>query len=143
MKFLKYHKDGGPLSRGWGLWLFEVKSIASVVLLHFRDGTREAYHSHAFWSISWLLWGRLVEETVWQDPEGRWRASVVVYRPSLRPIIIPRERCHKVRSEGNSFALSFRGPWADTWYELVGNRKVTLTHGRIVVGDQPLLSKIG
>lgn len=43
---------------------------------------------------------------------------------------------HKVMSQGDTFVLSLRGPWADTWKEFLPglNRFITLTHGRKIVG---------
>jgi hypothetical protein len=128
MKFLRYAKDGGPESRVSGLFVIEIKSWFSVVLLHFWPGSREAYHSHAFNAVSWVLRGRLVEGVL--DELGGW-----IYSPSWRPVITPRERFHKVVSVGHSWVLSFRGPWAKHWHEYLPGetRFVTLTHGRRVV----------
>jgi hypothetical protein len=47
MKFLSKCKDGGPESPVTAYVLVEIKSLFSVMLLHF-SGTREAFHSHAF-----------------------------------------------------------------------------------------------
>ena len=48
MKLFKYMKDGGPESTVWGYFLIEIKSLFTIVLLHFKNGSREAYHNHAF-----------------------------------------------------------------------------------------------
>jgi len=56
-----YGKDGGAQSTVWGYFL-ECKKLASVVLLRFEPGSREAYHSHAFESWSLLIKGQLVEK---------------------------------------------------------------------------------
>ena len=37
-------------------------AIFSIALLKFEGISREAYHTHAFGAISWLLKGMLVEE---------------------------------------------------------------------------------
>lgn len=127
MKVLKLAKDGGPLSRVWGFYIFEIKSLASVVLIHFLDGSREAYHSHAFGAISWVLKGRITERTL----DGK----VNVYTPSIKPIVTPRSMFHKVVSDGDTWALSLRGPWARFWCEYLpeSHQFVTLTHGRRIV----------
>jgi len=131
VKFFTLMKDGGPESHVWGYWLVEIKGLCSIVLLRFEDGTREAYHSHAFNAVSWLLRGTLHESVLdWSPTPG------IIYRPSWCPIWTPRSRTHKVRSIGRSWVLSFRGPWADTWleYDPKLERTTTLAHGRNVVG---------
>lgn len=126
-KFLHYGKDGGYESTVWGFWLVEIKSLFSIALLCFEDGSRDAYHSHAFNAVSWLLSGRLVEHFY---PD--YSAGQLIHDPSVAPIYTPRERTHKVYSVGRSWVLTFRGPWADKWEEYRGasRQAVTLTHGR-------------
>lgn len=127
MKFLKYMRDGGSESKVDGYWLIEIKSLFSICLLHFYDGSRDAFHSHAFNALSWVLSGKLVENTITK--------RLNVYGPGLQPIYTPREMFHKVVSVGDTWVLSFRGPWADTWREFLPaeDRFQTLTHGRKVV----------
>lgn len=127
MKLFSYGKDGGPESTVWGYWLIEVKSLFSIALLCFEDGSRDAYHSHAFHSLSWLLKGWLVEHRIYEP-------NTTTYRPSLWPIWTSKSNMHKVRSMGRSWVLTFRGPWASTWQERGPDRKLTtLAHGRKVV----------
>ena len=127
MTFFKLRKDGGPESHVWGYFLFELKRFATVVLLRFEDVTRDAYHTHAFDAVSWVLRGRLAERHL----DGR----VVVHAPSLRPVLTYRETFHQVHSSGRSWVLSFRGPWVATWAEyLPAVRQHTLLRdGRRVV----------
>lgn len=125
MKLFSISKDGGPKSRVWGYFLIEAKKLLSVALLHFKDGGRETYHSHAFNSISWLLHGELREEML----DGR----VIVYKPSIKPIKTYRQTFHRVYSKKNSWVLTFRGPWTNTWHEFEDDKMTTLTHGRLVV----------
>lgn len=80
MKILKYGKDGGPESTVWGYWLIEWKPVFSVALLCFENGSREAYHSHAFDSVSWLLKGQLVEHNL--DVLGNDWSQQNVYIPT-------------------------------------------------------------
>lgn len=138
MKLFSLMKDGGPHSKVWGYWLIEFKSLFSVVLLRFEDGSREAFHSHAFNCISWVLSGCLWEQRMvgrtdlhYTDIKKAWR----VFAPSWKPIITTRDNLHKVTSIGRTWVLSFRGPWADTWQEYLPDeeRVVTLTHGRVEV----------
>lgn len=121
-----FRKDGGPESRVWGLFMPEWKRLFSIVLLRFEDGTRDAYHSHAFNAVSWVLSGRLHERFV-----GR-KTHYYVHTPSWRPIVTRREDCHKVTSFGRTWVLSFRGPWAATWEEFLPASQVvsTFTNGR-------------
>ena len=130
MKFLSVGKDGGPESSVTGFWLVEIKSLFSVVLLRFDGKSREAFHEHAFNCVSWLLRGRLIEHIMPDDDLTDIEAgSPIVYTPSLFPIWTWRDTFHKVDSVGNSWVLSFRGPWSRTWREYDGNYQ-TLTGGR-------------
>ncbi len=127
MKLLARAKDGGPDSSVVGYWLIEIKGLVSIALLRFANGSRQAFHSHAFNSVSWVLRGRLRE----QHLSGREE----VCRPSWRPVITRRRTFHRVISEGTSWVLTLRGPWAATWreYHPASGRYQTLTHGRVVV----------
>lgn len=117
-------KDGGPESRVWGYFLFEVKRLASVCLLHFKDGSREAFHTHAFNAISWVVKGKLTETEI----TGETR----IFLPSLKPIYTPREMFHKVSSGKDSYVFTLRGPWVNEWKEFLPleNKYITLTNGR-------------
>lgn len=132
MKIIRKEKDGGPLSRVTGWWLFWKKSPVSIALLRFDPGSREAYHSHAFNSVSWVLSGTLYECML----GGR----VERHRAGLRPVITKRSTYHKVVSEGTTWVLTFRGPWARTWkdYDEATGIESTLTHGREVVATREL-----
>lgn len=127
MKLFQVAKDGGEKSHVTGLFLVEIKSLFSIVLLRFEDGTREAYHSHAFNALTWIVRGEFQEHML----DGRVR----VFSPSLNPKWTPRSTFHKVFSVGTTYAISFRGPWSKTWREFLPATKefVTLTHGRKIV----------
>lgn len=124
MKIFKLMKDGGSQSHVHGFFFVEIKSLFSIVLLRFADGSREAYHNHAFNSVSWLLKGKLTENHL--------NGKVTEYDPRLKPIKTGRSIFHKVVSSGNTWVLSFRGPWVDTWQEYLPEDKkfITLIHGR-------------
>jgi hypothetical protein len=130
MRFFSRAKDGGPESTVTGYWLLELKKLFSIVLLRFDDGTRDAYHDHAFNSISWVLRGKLVEYTL----HGR---GVRAYRPSWRPIVTTRDTFHQVVSDKRSWVISFRGPWAKQWHEWNPSTGdyATLTDGREVIDE--------
>ena len=145
MRFFKIPKDGGPLSKVWGLFVIEWKSLFSIVVLRFDDGARDAaYHAHAFNAVSWVLKGTLGEETVSSlgvRPVTSWKT----YRPSWRPIYTPRDCFHKVHSIGTTWAITFRGPWVGKWKEYLPNenkiitltrKQNHLTHDRMVVVDE-------
>ena len=59
------------------------------------------------------------------------------FGPSLKPKFTPKTNCHKVISHNDTWALTFRGPWDDIWYEYdkYGN-KIELTHGRRVINER-------
>lgn len=127
MKLLHFGKEGGKESTVWGFWLVEIKSLFSLALLKFVGNSRDAFHSHAFNSVSWVLKGQLEENFL--DGKGHY------INASWKPVLTRRETVHKVNSIGTTWVLTFRGPWADTWTEWrpVENRLVTLTHGRLEV----------
>lgn len=120
-------KDGGPESKVWGFWLVQAKSLFTVAILRFDEGSREVFHSHAFNSISWVLSGELEEHL----HEG----GTQTYRPSLKPVRTWRDTVHKVYGLApKTWVLTFRGPWVDRWYEVVPERGVVnLTHNRVEV----------
>lgn len=124
MRFLHYGKDGGEYSTVWGWFLVEIKRLFSVVLLCFEDGSREAYHNHAFTCFSWVLKGSLHEHHL-QGP-------LDIHKASWKPFITRRCTFHQVKSDGRTWVLSFRGPWAKRWQEYLPeeDRYVTLTDGR-------------
>jgi hypothetical protein len=121
-------KDGGPESTVWAHWLFEFKGLGSIVRLRFENGSRDAYHSHAFDCVSWVLSGGLVEDRIAGSNPG-----VYTYLPSPYPVITRRQHHHKVTSLGRTWVLSFRGPWARTWQEVVPGEAapITLASGRV------------
>lgn len=131
---LRVTKDGGPESTVWAHWLFESKQWGSIVLLRFEDGSRDAYHSHAFDCVSWAVaGGGLVEHRI--GGPGANLAECYLFPPSALPVITRRAHLHKVISCGRTWVLSFRGPWQARWAEVLpdgqgGERPVHLTHGR-------------
>lgn len=138
MKLLFGHKDGGPESEVtcYGI---EIKSLFSIMLLRFTPRTREAYHSHAFNCINWVLRGVLFEEIVVCPNRHVYKGGVnglAYHYPSLKPFTIWRNTYHRVRSmawsdrkrtlQPNSWVLTIRGPWVDRWID--DDR--WMTHGR-------------
>lgn len=120
--------DGGKESGVIGFCLIEWKVLFSIVLLRFSDGTRENYHSHAFNAITWFLKGKVVEETYLDFTHRRPEQTFI---PSFKPKVTKRDKIHRVNSIGTTWAISFRGPWTDTWFEVdKDGYKITLTHGR-------------
>lgn len=111
MKILEIDKDGGEESNAWAYWLIEWKTVFSIALLRFSGKSRECFHTHAFNAVSWVLRGELREEFINPSIAGN------TYRPSWKPIITERDTFHKVSSDGDSWALTFRGPWSETWKE--------------------------
>ena len=130
MKILSYGKDGGDKSNVWGFWLVEIKPLFSIVFLCFEEGSREAFHSHAFNAITWFIKGEVDEH----HKDGK----VVNWKPSILPKYTPRSCFHKVFSKKRTFAISIRGPWVDTWKEYLPKLKktVTFTHGRKIIKEE-------
>lgn len=124
-KFLQLTKDGGPESPVEGFYIVEIKKLFSIVLLHFRPGVREAYHTHAFNALSWVLKGRFEEQML--------NGTVRVFTPSLKPKKTRRPTFHRVFSAGHTWVLTLRGPWARTWLEYEHGQFTTLTNGRKVL----------
>ena len=125
-KWFYVGKDGGKESNVTGYWLIECKPFFSIVLLKFDQGSREAFHTHAFNAISWMLSGECLEETI--------DSKKIKLLPSLLPIITKRSRFHKVIGiTKTSWFLSFRGPWKRSWKEYLPETKenITLTNGRV------------
>lgn len=125
-KLMLGRKDGGPESHvtAYG---FEWKAVGSVLVLRFAPGSRDAYHSHAFDAVSWVLGPGWLHEHATGFGE-HW------YARDGYPIHTPRERHHRVESRGVTWVLSLRGPWCDTWVDHpIGAEPRTLTHGRVEV----------
>lgn len=132
MKLFFKSKDGGAESNVTGYWLIEAKGLFSIVLLRFDKGSREAFHSHAFNAVSWVLRGQLLE-VVKDAPNERGYLE-----PSLTPVFTARERFHQVFGMADkTWVLSFRGPWAKQWKEYLPkeDKFVTLTSGRVVTDE--------
>lgn len=127
MKLFHKAKDGGPESNVTGYWLIECKWLFSIALLRFDKGSREAYHSHAFNAVSWILKGELQEVVLWDEDKP------IKLTPSFKPIYTSRARCHRVFGIADkTWAITFRGPWWDKWLEYKAKSKTltVLTHGR-------------
>jgi hypothetical protein len=116
--------DGGPESGVRAYLLVEWKLFFSIGLLHFRNGSRKNFHSHAFNAISWFIWGSVTEEHLKGDSKE--------FRASLIPKITKRDCFHRVISHGDTWCVTIRGPWTPTWWEYRPDTNVfvELTHGR-------------
>ena len=123
MRILSKVPDGGKDSGVTAYFLIEWKDVFSIALLRFNQGSREAYHTHAFNAITWWIKGSIVEEHMEEDTK--------VYFPSFKPKYTPRTCFHKVIAVETSWALTFRGPWKKYWYEFKNDKVTKLTHGRV------------
>lgn len=128
-KFFYKKFDGGKDSGVTGYFLIEWKKFFSIGLLHFKEGSREAYHSHAFSALSWFVYGSVTEEHL----DGRTKE----FKPSILPKLTPRSCFHKVISHENTWCFTIRGPWLDEWSEYKNDSMITLTHGRQVLDICP------
>lgn len=129
MKVLNWCKDGGEQSTVKGLFIIEIKSLFSIVLLRFSDGSRDAFHSHAFNCWSWVLTGKLIEDHI----NGQKNPLPRTWRELLLGFGTYRTTFHKVTSFGTSWVLSVRGPWSKQWMEYLPDerRLGSLEHGRV------------
>jgi len=127
MKILSFGSDGGKKSGVSGFWLFEIKSLFSIVFLRFSKGTRENYHSHAFNAYTWFLWGEVEEQHLTHEP--------INWGPSFWPKYTPKSCFHRVKALTDTYAVSFRGPWDTTWkeYNPESEKFIELTHGRKII----------
>ncbi len=127
MKILSFAKDGGTNSHVTGFWLIELKNLFSIVILKFNKGSREAFHSHAFNAFTWFIKGDVTEHHL--------NGKAINWKPSFLPKFTPRSCFHKVYANKTTYALSFRGPWANRWREFSPKTKKfsVLTHGRKVL----------
>lgn len=119
--------DGGKESGVTGYFLIEWKAFFSIGILHFKEGSREAFHSHAFNAFTFWLKGEVTEVKYPSKESKRFSAG-------LKPKYTPRTNCHKVVAHKDTYALTFRGPWVDFWREVRKDAHVVLTHGRRVIG---------
>lgn len=116
--------DGGKDSGVTGYFLIEWKKFFSIGLLHFKEGSREAYHMHSFNAISWFIIGSVKEE--------HFDGTIKCFKPSIKPKYTSRECFHKVFAYTDTWCFTIRGPWVDHWleYREKEKRMVLLTHGR-------------
>lgn len=124
MRLFSKAPDGGPESGVIGYWLCEFKNLFSIVILHFGPTNREGYHSHSFNAMTLWLKGDVEEHDISGVTRtycaGMWKYT-------------PRSRFHRVSAHPTAWAISFRGPWQDTWQEYKDGKYTTLTHGRKVI----------
>lgn len=143
MRFFFKRVDGGPQSNVTGFWLCEGKRSFSIALLRFTHGRREAYHSHAFNCLSWILKGCLQEDRMYIG-RGYFNHEISYFKRSLKPVVTTRDNLHRVTSIGTTWAFTIRGPWTDKWYEVQRDYLryldilVTFTHGRKIIKKEVL-----
>lgn len=124
MRILQKVKDGGPESPVDAYILCEFKSLFTIALLKFNKGSREAYHTHAFNALTWFLEGKMTEVDISQQYQK--------YKRSLVPKFTSKDKNHRVVAHKDSWALTLRGPWENTWTETLKDKVTTFTHGRKV-----------
>jgi hypothetical protein len=124
-RFFFRRGDGGSDSGVTGYFLIEWKALFSIGVLHFREGSREAYHNHAFNALTWWLSGGVTEDEL-SGERTQWR-------PSIKPKITKRDKFHKITAQRETWALTLRGRWVDYWKEFKGGKIINLTHGRKIL----------
>jgi hypothetical protein len=125
-RFFYKKPDGGNDSGVTGYFLIEWKPLLSIGLLHFKKGSREAFHSHAFNAVSFWIKGKVTEI---KHPNN----TSLNFSQGFKPKFTPRNNFHKVIAHEDTYCLTFRGPWLDYWYEFKNNKLIILTHGRKVI----------
>lgn len=126
--------DGGSETNVIGYWLIEWKSVFSIALLRFSEGSRENYHSHAFNAWSWIVSGKLREERL-TIHDTYTAHKIQILKPSFKPVFTGRDNLHKVHGIAPvTWALTVRGPWTKTWteYNLTNKETIILGHGRTI-----------
>lgn len=118
--------DGGINSGVSAFFIIEWKPVFSIAFLKFKEGSREAYHSHAFNALTWWLKGQVLEEDYFSK-------SSVPYGASFIPKFTSRYKTHKVIALVPTYAITFRGPWKNTWKEFNQGKERRLTHGRVEI----------
>lgn len=114
--------DGGPKSGTTAYFLVEIKSMFSIALLRFDNFAPERFHTHAFNAFTIWLSGNVLEHH---------RNGARKYFKAFDTKVTTRNTFHKIEAiDKPAWAISFRGPWADTWNEDRSGKLVTLTHGR-------------
>lgn len=121
-RFFYVKPDGGKDSGVTAYFLIEWKVLFSIGILHFKEGTREAYHNHAFHALTWWLKGKVTEIKLFGHDK--------VFIPSFKPKFTSKTNFHKVMAHKDTYALTIRGPWNNSWKEYRKDKYVTLTHGR-------------
>ena len=132
-RFFYTKPDGGKNSGVTGYFLIEWKVLFSIGILHFKKGTREAYHNHAFNALTWWLKGEVTEEK--KPIYDFLKPDTKDFSSSLIPKYTSRNNFHKVIAHKDTWAITFRGPWKDTWNEYRKDEYITLTHGRRIVNE--------
>jgi hypothetical protein len=125
--------DGGKDSGVTAYFLIEWKPVFSIGILHFKNGSREAFHTHAFHAITWWLKGEVTEHRVISPIpiiDGKVETITKKFKSSFKPKFTSRDNLHKIESHGNTYALTFRGRWVDYWFEFRGRALICLTNGR-------------
>lgn len=128
MKFFTKMTDGGPDSNSVAYTLFEIKALASVLLLRFKGKSREVFHEHAFHCLGWVLKGEL-KEVLYDGRE-------YFHKPSFLPFLVSRRDYHQVHSVSpETWVFTVRGPWKKTWRECAQDKtdQYVLTNGRAKV----------
>lgn len=130
MLFFSKRKDGGKKSNVDGYFLIELKSLFSIALLKFNKGAREEFHSHAFGALTWFVSGDIKEEDV--------NGTEYKYKRSLMPKITKKNKVHRVIANKDSWCITLRGKWVESWFEVTSDKKkkITFTHGRKIVKEE-------
>jgi hypothetical protein len=117
MRFFQKVKDGGPDSPVDAYVLIEIKSLFSIMLLKFNKGARDSFHSHAFNAWTLFLSGYPMEVSLVDSPLGGVYEVFKTFKSGDWKYT-PKDQIHLYSNVRTAWAITFRGPWSDTWKEL-------------------------
>lgn len=106
--------------------IFENKKWFSVILFYFHkcpNKVQDRFHTHAFNSISILLWGDYEEEFLNSPSKMRSRS---------RFLYIPRNSFHRITRSNGCCTLLISGKWCETWVEFKDGVYTEYFHNRLI-----------
>lgn len=107
--------------------LFECKYLFSIIFFYFHpsDSTQDRFHTHAFKSISVLLFGNYIEEIL-DENFNIFKRS----RNTSRFLYIPRNKYHRITKSTGCLTLLVSGRWKNSWKEYINGKEVEYSWNR-------------
>lgn len=114
--------------------LFENKYLFSIIFYRWRTLDQIRFHSHAFASVAFLIFGWYWEKILYNEIEMTNFVNV----PFL-PRYLPRNYTHAIQNaKPGTTTMVITGPWQKHWYEYFPDKGIwrRYTWGRKKVEDQ-------